>query len=51
MEKAVGEDIARDIEKAMSRGEVDRVLSKIDTNGNVTTYKLDDLGNIIGNWK
>ncbi|MFK8289243.1 hypothetical protein ACI76W_08370 [Capnocytophaga canimorsus] len=51
LEKAVGEDIARDIEKAMSRGEVDRVLSKIDTNGNVTTYKLDDLGNIIGNWK
>ncbi|MFJ1366400.1 hypothetical protein [Capnocytophaga canimorsus] len=51
MEKAVGEDIARDIEKAMSRGEVDRVLSKIDTNGNVTTYKLDELSRVVGKWK
>ncbi|CEN45587.1 conserved hypothetical protein [Capnocytophaga canimorsus] len=51
LDKIVGEDIARDIEKALDRGQVDRVLSKIDTNGNVTTYKLDNLGNVIDNWK
>ncbi|MGF7108299.1 hypothetical protein [Treponema pedis] len=49
LENAVG-DKARDIEKALNRGEVDKVLSKVDKTGNVTTKKLDNLGNIIGDW-
>lgn len=49
LENAVG-DKARDIEKALNRGEVDKVLSRVDKTGNVTTKKLDNLGNIIGDW-
>ncbi|WP_232779900.1 hypothetical protein [Capnocytophaga canimorsus] len=51
LKNAVGEENAKLISEALENGEVDRVLSKIDTNGNVTTCKLDDLGNIIGKWQ
>ncbi len=30
--------------------QVERVLSKIDSKGNVTIYKLDSQGKIIGTW-
>ncbi|WP_238596013.1 hypothetical protein [Capnocytophaga canimorsus] len=51
LEKIVDKEKALEIKEALDSGQVDRVLSKIDTNGNVTTYKLDKLGNVIGNWK
>ena len=46
---AVGGDkkLAREIQKALDNGEVERVLSKIDSSGNVTTYRLDKNGKII----
>ena len=49
---AVGGDkkLAREIQKALDNGEVERVLSKIDSSGNVTTYRLDKNGKIIGPW-
>jgi hypothetical protein len=31
-------------------GKVEKVLSKIDENGNVTTNRLDSKGNIAGQW-
>ncbi|WP_286674676.1 hypothetical protein [Clostridium sp. VAP51] len=34
----------------LDKGQVERVLSKIDSNGNVITYKLNSLGKIIGIW-
>lgn len=40
----------REITNALRNGEVDKVLSKVDELGNVTTQKLDSAGNIIGNW-
>ncbi|WP_062648137.1 PAAR-like protein [Chryseobacterium kwangjuense] len=50
LEKQVGPERAREIERAMKKGEVDRVLSKIDEKGKVTTYKLDKQGNVTGPW-
>ena len=44
------EELALDIQMALSRGQVERVLSKVDEEGNVTTYKLDNNGDIIGTW-
>ncbi|MDO4729450.1 MAG: hypothetical protein Q4B43_10675 [Bacteroidota bacterium] len=41
----------KDILDSLRNGEVDRVLSEIDTNGNVTTYKLDELARVVGKWK
>lgn len=41
---------ARDIEKAMQEGRVDKVLSKVDANGKVTTYKVNADGNIGDPW-
>ena len=50
--KVVDEDekLANDITKALKQGKVERVLSKIDSDGNVTTYRLDADGNVIGVW-
>ena len=44
------EELARKISKALDRGEVERVLTKIDKEGNVTTYRLDGEGKVIGTW-
>lgn len=30
--------------------QVERVLSKVDSNGKVTTYKLNENGKIVGDW-
>ena len=46
----VGEVKAKEIERAMSKGQVEKVLSKIDANGNVVTKRLDSAGKVIGNW-
>jgi hypothetical protein len=46
----VGPEKAREIEKAMKNGDVEKVVSKIDEAGNVTTYKVDAKGNIGGPW-
>lgn len=35
------EELADSIEYALKNGQVDRVLSKVDSTGKVTTYKLD----------
>jgi hypothetical protein len=50
--KAVDGDIklANDITKALRNGEVERVLSKVDNDVNVITYKLDADGKITGIW-
>lgn len=50
--KAVKEDegLAKKIRVALRRGQVDRVLSRVDKNGVVTTYLLDSAGEIIGTW-
>ncbi|BCZ47457.1 hypothetical protein psyc5s11_35240 [Clostridium gelidum] len=44
------EDLARKIAKALDRGKVERVLAKVDSNGNVVTYKLNSSGKVIGIW-
>lgn len=46
----VGPEKAREIIDALEAGEVDRVLSKIDANGNVVTQRLGENGNILGDW-
>lgn len=50
--KAVDGDkkLANDITKALRQGKVERVLSKIDSDGSVTTYRLDADGNVTGEW-
>lgn len=50
--KAVDNDkeLAEIIEEALENGQVERVLSKVDSTGKVTTYKLDSNGEIIGEW-
>ena len=50
--KAVNNDkqLAAGILDALQNNQVERVLSKVDANGNVTTYRLDSDGNIIGVW-
>ncbi|MDB4292822.1 DUF4280 domain-containing protein [Maribacter sp.] len=50
LEDQVGKVKADDILEAMENGNVEKVLSKIDKNGNVVTKKLDDAGKIIGDW-
>jgi len=42
--------LAAGILDALQNNQVERVLSKVDANGNVTTYRLDSDGNIIGVW-
>lgn len=50
--KAVDGDkkLAVKITKALQDGEVERVLSKVDSSGNVKTYRIDVKGDIIGEW-
>ena len=44
------EELAYKIMEALKKGQVERVLSKVDADGNVVTYRLDSQGNIIGIW-
>src|SRR5690625_1965680 len=39
-----------EITDALERNAVERVLSKVDANGNVKTFKLDRYGNKVGEW-
>ncbi|MBM6648305.1 hypothetical protein [Bacillus sp. RIT 809] len=50
--KAVDGDevLAEKIANALEDSEVERVLSKVDSSGNVKTYRLDEEGNNIGEW-
>ena len=50
--KAVGGDqkLADKIEDALDEGEVERVLSKVESSGNVKTFRLNAKGEIIGEW-
>ncbi|MGG2017845.1 hypothetical protein [Bacillus sp. S10(2024)] len=50
--KAVNGDkkLADKITKALEDDEVERVLSQIDSSGNVKTYRIDAKGDIIGEW-
>lgn len=41
---------AKEIKKELSRKKVEKVLSRIDENGNVTTYQIDYSNSIIGLW-
>ncbi|SIS37955.1 hypothetical protein SAMN05421768_10636 [Chryseobacterium joostei] len=52
LENAVGTDKADDIrfELENNPGNVQRVLTKVDANGNVTTYTIDSSGNVTGPW-
>lgn len=50
LENQVGEDKAREIKYALEKGEVDKVLSKIDANGKVTTYRVKPDGSIGSPW-
>ncbi len=43
-------ELAIKIMRSLEKNEVERVLSKVDSNGNVKTYKLDKNGNTIGEW-
>lgn len=38
------------ITNALQMNQVERVLSKVDSNGKVTTYKLNENGKIVGDW-
>ena len=42
--------LADDIKKALVNNQVERVLSRVDADGKVTTYKLDKDGKVIGTW-
>ena len=44
------EELAYKIMEALKKGQGERVLSKVDADGNVVTYRLDSQGNIIGIW-
>jgi len=44
------EELMFDILEALGSGKVEKVLSKVDANGKVTTYRLDSTGKIIGTW-
>ncbi|MFJ5789251.1 hypothetical protein ACIQXW_10295 [Lysinibacillus sp. NPDC097162] len=50
--KAVEGDkrLATKITNALEDGKVERVLSKVDSSGNVKTYRIDANGNIMGEW-
>lgn len=50
LSNSVGDIEAAKIEKAFKQNRVDRVLSQIDEYGNVTTYRLNNEGKIIGPW-
>ncbi len=42
--------LASAIEKALKRGQVERVLTKVDSKGVTTTFRLNEEGKIIGTW-
>ena len=42
--------LADKIKRALNRNQVERVLSKVDKNGVVTTFRLDSTGKVIGTW-
>ncbi|MGE7874892.1 hypothetical protein [Bacillus paramycoides] len=44
------EELADKITKALEKDQVERVLSKVDSSGNVKTYRIDADGNNIGEW-
>ncbi|WP_369900854.1 T7SS effector LXG polymorphic toxin [Bacillus manliponensis] len=44
------EKLARKITGALKKDQVERVLSKVDSSGNVKTYRIDAKGDIIGEW-
>ncbi len=44
------EVLAEKIANALEDSEVERVLSKVDSSGNVKTYRLDEEGKNIGEW-
>lgn len=44
------EKLAKKIRDALSDGQVEKVLSRVDKDGVVTTYLLDAVGEIIGTW-
>lgn len=44
------EELAEKITNALKKGQVERVLSKVDSSGNVKTFRIDADGNIIGEW-
>ena len=46
----VDADKADEIMDALENGEVEKILSRVDEAGNVTTKQLDSAGNVIGNW-
>ncbi|MFD0863742.1 PAAR-like protein [Sungkyunkwania multivorans] len=46
----VGPDMADDIMDALDNGTVDKIISRVDSNGIVTTKRLDAAGNIIGDF-
>ncbi|WP_336047163.1 pre-toxin TG domain-containing protein, partial [Solibacillus ferritrahens] len=50
--KAVDGDkrLATGIRKSLEDGKVERVLSKVDSNGHVKTFRIDAKGDIIGEW-
>jgi len=50
LEDQVGKQKAQEIKDALDNGEVDRVISKIDSKGNVKTYKVNANGTIGDPW-
>lgn len=39
-----------EVQRAIDKGDYDSVLSRIDADGNVKHFRLDDDANIIGEW-
>lgn len=50
LEAQVGKQKADEIIQAMRKGDVDKVVSRIDSQGNVVTNNIDAAGNIVGQW-
>lgn len=44
------DELAEEIIDALENGQVERVLTKVDAEGNVRTYRLDSTGKNIGTW-
>ena len=49
LEKQVGPREAKEIEKAINNGEVEKVISKVDENGSVKTYEIKETVDANGN--
>lgn len=50
LENQVGTEKAKEITDALQNGEVEKVVSRVDKDGNVTTYHVDKNGNIGNPW-